>query len=305
MENLTHAFKELRQYLDDDSVVEILVNCNGSLWIDRRGVGLEDVGDMTDMDVDYIVRQVASYNGLVINDEIPFIETTLPFNEERFSAVKRITKRPVFSIRKRAKLIPLETYLAEGIIDEVQYRQIIQYAKDGVNIGVIGATASGKSTLVNSILNVIAMECPKDRMIIVEDTVELRYASRNVLFFGTEVMFDLDFCLKRALRFTPSRMTVGELRDGRTAWGFLKMLNTGHNGGLFTLHADNCEDALEYRFPQLISEVITTNQNKMIANTIQVLISIQRNPLTSKRKVQEIIEVKGFDGNKFIFDRVS
>ena len=293
------ALGVIYDYLLDDNVLEVIRNSNGSLWLDKFGSGLVDVGDFSDKDTDYLLKQVATYNGTPINDIAPSLEVVLPIGRERFTGLIRVVHGLSFVIRKRAKLIPLEQYVETGVMSEQQFdmiNRLIVDVDDGShkNIGIIGATLSGKSTLANSILRQISILCPQDRMLIIEDTQELTYNSRNVEFFLTSDEFDIDWCLKRSLRFSPNRISVGELRDGQAAWGLLKLLNTGHGGGLFTMHADSCEDALYFRFPQMISEVLQSRQDAVIGKTINTLISIQRDS-NNKRKIKELLVVDGFD----------
>ena len=286
MDRLKNAFAPIINYFDDDEVIEIIINSNGSLWTDTLTSGLIEVGTVNYHDVDYLIRQVADYNNTVINYQNPRLECILPFNQERFSALKYIVKSPAVTIRKKPILIPLVNYIERGTLSAKQYEQILELVLSNKNIGIVGATSSGKSTLANSILDVIATNCPSQRMLIIEDTAELQYNNNNVEFFLTTNEFDLNYCLKSAMRFRPSRIIVGELRDGHTAWGLLKALNTGHSGGLFTLHANNCFDALNIRLPQLLTEVLTVKQDTIIKQTIDAIISIQKED--NIRKVQEI-----------------
>jgi type IV secretion system protein VirB11 len=199
---------------------------------------------------------------------------------------------PTFSIRKPAsKVFTLEDYVSQGIMD-ASVLPIIHKAVEGyANIVVVGGTGSGKTTLINAVIDSIAKICPDDRLTIIEDTKELQSKSRNTVFLRTSDFVNTRRLVKVVMRLRPTRIIIGEVRD-ETALDLLKAWNTGHPGGVSSVHANSAEEGL-YRIEELVAEATSAPKQRLISMAIQLIIYIERAP--SGRRVSQVISVQGFD----------
>uniref|UniRef100_B0T9A4 P-type conjugative transfer ATPase TrbB n=1 Tax=Caulobacter sp. (strain K31) TaxID=366602 RepID=B0T9A4_CAUSK len=284
--------------LAEPSVVEVMVNADGSIWIERIGRGRAFSGQtMTFSDAERILRLVADHAGEVITRERPLVSATLPRSGERFQGVlPPVAAAPCFSIRKRPHAVfTLEDYVARSIMTSDQARALEAAATARENILIAGGTGAGKTTLANAVLALPAFV--DDRMILVEDTPELQCSAHDQLALLTKraepavTMADL---VRAALRLRPDRIVIGEVRDG-SALDLLKAWNTGHPGGLATLHANSAREALS-RLEDLISEVAQTVPYRAIGQAIGVIAFIRRAP--AGRLLEQVVRVQGWaDGD--------
>ena len=226
----------------------------------------------------------------------PILSAELPETGERFQGVlPPVVRAPSFAIRKRAlKIITLARYVADGILTEAQAGFLRQAVRNRLNIVVAGGTSTGKTTLANALLDEIAET--RDRVLILEDTVELQCRSDDHVGMRTEpgvsTMADL---VRATLRLRPDRVVVGEVRGGE-ALDLIKIWGTGHPGGIATVHAGSAHGALT-RLEQLIQEVSVTVPRPLIAEAVNVIVFIAGRG--HARRVQEIVRVVGFDAHGY------
>lgn len=289
--------------LTDDGVIELMLNQDGRLWSDRLGVGRQDTGHtITPQDAERIIRLVATGTGAECNESKPLLSAELPGTGSRFQGVlPPIVPAPVFTIRKKALLIfTLDDYVTQGIMTERQKAAILEAVHTKQNILVTGGTGTGKTTLVNAVLNEIA--ATHDRIVIIEDTLELQCAAPDTVFLrakeGVATMNDL---LRATMRLRPDRIVVGEVR-GPEALALLKAWNTGHPGGCATVHANSARAGLT-RLEQLIQEAVITVPKELIAEAVNVVIHIERSG--HGRKIREIVRVEGFEDEKYSLSSIS
>jgi type IV secretion system protein TrbB len=157
------------------------------------------------------------------------------------------------------------------------------------NILVVGSTGSGKTTFCNAILDRIAKVDPLTRIAIIEDTRELQCPAVNKFPLRTSENVGMTQLLRACMRMRPDRIVVGEVRDS-AALALLKAWNTGHAGGVATVHANNAEAGLT-RLEQLIQEANVPPSRAVIAEAVNVIVSIQRTK--NGRLVEQIISIKG------------
>jgi len=291
--------KAIQSYLESYDIIEIMLNPDGKLWVERLGYGIENTGyTLKPLEAEAIIRLVASRCGEECNKEKPSLSAIIPMANARFQAfVAPIVDSPSFSIRKRAlQVFSLDNYVEHKILSAQQREILIQAVHAHKNILIVGGTGSGKTTFANALLNEIAQT--NERIITIEDTAELQCTAPNTvqLYTKADIDFSMREALKGVLRFRPDRIIVGEVRDG-SALDLLKAWNTGHSGGLATIHANNATLALE-RLESLISEVAVHVPKKLIAEAINLIVFIQRTP--SGRKVREICELKGIQNDGYI-----
>lgn len=292
--------------LADAQVIEIMINPDGALWLDRLGEGRSDTGLRFDAaQVERIIRLVASHARAEVHAGAPIISAELPPHGEgageRFEGVlPPVSLAPCFSIRKpAARVYTLIDYVNDGIMPAETARLLAQAVVERRNVLVAGGTSSGKTTLANALL--AEMAHLDERVILIEDTRELQCAARDVVALrtrqGSVTMADL---VRSTLRLRPDRIIVGEVR-GREALDMLKAWNTGHPGGIATVHANSAPSAL-YRIEQLVQEGVITVPRRLIADAIDTVVFISGRGLA--RRVETIARVTGLgpDGNYALLD---
>lgn len=291
--------------LDDPRVVEVMANPDGEIWTDRIGEGRKPANvRISSDDAGAILRLLADHAGIVVNENTPLVSATLPETGERFQGVfPPITQVPCFAIRKRPGVIfTLAKYVELGIMTAEIADMLRAALRDRLNILVIGGTGSGKTTLTNALLAEPAIV--NDRVVIIEDTAELRCAARNSISMLTKVIppiVTMGDLARVTLRLRPDRIIVGEVRDGAIL-EMIKLWNTGHPGGIATLHANSPRDAL-YRIEDLVGEVTERIPQRQIGATINLIVEIRRAAeVPAGRIVSGVARVRGFQDGKYLID---
>jgi type IV secretion system protein VirB11 len=258
-------------FLEDPSIVEVMLNPDGHLWIDRLSAGLEDTGRRIGPDdAERIIRLVAHHVGSEVHAHAPRVSAELPETGERFEGLlPPVVTAPCFSIRRPAVAIfTLDDYISAKIMTRRQADLLRAAVQDRKNILVAGGTSTGKTTLVNAVLAEIAKS--GDRIVLIEDTRELQCSAPNLVALRTkDGVASLSDLVRSSLRLRPDRIPIGEVR-GAEALELLKAWGTGHPGGLGTLHAGSAIGALR-RLEQLIQEAVVTVPRALIAETIHLI----------------------------------
>src|SRR6516225_4160360 len=258
-------------YLEDPDIVEVMLNPDGRLWIDRLTSGLEDTGRrMPVVDGERIVRLVAHHVGAEAHAGSPRVSAELPETGERFEGLlPPVVTAPAFAIRKPAVAVfTLGDYVAKGIITSGQAGALKEAVAARHNILVGGGTSSGKTTLTNALLAEVAKT--SDRVVLIEDTRELQCKAPNLVALRTkDGVISLSDLVRSSLRLRPDRIPIGEVR-GAEALDLLKAWGTGHPGGIGTIHAGTAMGALR-RLEQLVQEAVVTVPRALIAETIDVI----------------------------------
>jgi type IV secretion system protein VirB11 len=277
--------------LADDLVVEVMVNPDGSLRLDRLGEGRVDTGARLEAaEVERIIRVVASHIRVEAHDNNPVVSAELPETGERFEGLlPPVAPAPCFSIRKPAtRLYTLEDYVGDRIMTPAQAEVLRTAIAERRNILIAGGTSSGKTTLANALLVEIATL--DERVILIEDTRELQCAAPDCVALRTKPgIVTLADLVRSTLRLRPDRIIVGEVR-GPEALDMLKAWNTGHPGGIATVHANSARAAL-YRLEQLIQETVVTVPRRLIAEAIDLIVFIRGRGLA--RRIETIAAVTG------------
>jgi len=295
---------EILAPLDDPKVVEIMLNPDGTLWVDRLGEGMQQTSRIDAVRALTIVNTVAAMLDTVVTPERPILECELPLDGSRFEAlIPPLVERASFALRKKATLVfTLDDYVSKGIMTEAQMRAIEQAVVNRHNVLVCGGTGTGKTTLANAILDAVARLDGEHRVVVIEDTRELQVNAENVVFLRTSDNTDMTRLLRATMRLRPDRIVVGEVRDG-SALALLKAWNTGHPGGVGTVHANDASAAL-IRIGQLIQEAGVPPNPELIAEAVNVVVSIKRT--ADGRKVEEVAAVRGWSASGgFHIDRLA
>ena len=278
--------------LADPTVIEVMANPDGKLWIESVPAGRRDSGERMGAEAERIIRLVAAHVRREVTDRAPIVSAELPETGERFEGVMPpVATAPCFSIRKPAQVLyRLSDYVAARIMTPPQAQLLRQAVTDRRNIVVVGGTSSGKTTLVNALLAEVASLA--ERVLILEDTRELQCAADDVVALRTKPgVASLADLVRSTLRLRPDRIIVGEVR-GPEALDMLKAWNTGHPGGLTTVHANSGRGAL-LRLEQLVQEEVVTVPRAVIAEAVDLIVFI--NGRGGSRRVESLIEVQGLD----------
>jgi type IV secretion system protein VirB11 len=285
----------IARYLEDPAVVEVMLNPDGRIWIDRLSEGLSDTGErLSPADGERIVRLVAHHVGAEVHIRSPRVSAELPETGERFEGLlPPVVAAPTFAIRKLAVAVfTLDDYVAAGIMRADQAAILREAVASRANILVAGGTSTGKTTLTNALLAEVAKGA--DRVVIIEDTRELQCAALNLVAmrtkYGVATLSDL---VRSSLRLRPDRIPIGEVR-GAEALDLLKAWGTGHPGGIGTIHAGTSIGALR-RLEQLIQEVVVTVPRALIAETIDLVAVLSGRG--SARRLAELARVEGLGPN--------
>jgi len=291
--------------LEDPDVLEICVNSDGHIWLEEKGKRLYDTGEtILPENLTAALGTIAAMNGMELNEHTPVLEGRLPLDGSRVEgAIPPTTPDgPSISVRKHTSAIfPLSQYVSERRIPEAGAAYLEEAIRDAKNILVAGGTSSGKTTFVNALIRKLLEVAPNDRLIVIEDTQELQCATANKQNFVTSEGVSMQKLLKTAMRYRPDRIIIGEVRGGE-ALDLLKSWNTGHPGGLATVHANSAPAAL-LRLEQLIAEVSVTPMRALIAEAINVVVYMKEFGRLG-RQVTEIISVTGYGEEGYRYEHI-
>ena len=282
----------IARHLADPAIVEVMLNPDGRLWIDRLSEGLGDTSEtITPADAERIVRLVAHHVGAEVHEAAPRVSAELPTGERFEGLLPPVVMAPSFAIRKPAVAVfTLDDYVAAGIMAEGQAAYLRCAVAERKNILVAGGTSTGKTTLVNALLSEVAKT--DDRVVLIEDTRELQCRAPNLVSLRTrDGVVTLSELVRSALRLRPDRIPIGEVR-GPEALDLLKAWGTGHPGGIGTLHAGTAIGAL-HRMEQLIQEIVVTVPRALIAETIDVIAVLSGRG--TARRLSELAEIDGLN----------
>ena len=283
--------------LDDPSVIEVMVNPDGRLWLDRQREGRALTGEVIGpAETERVIRLVASHIRVEVSRDAPVVSAELPGTGERFEGVlPPVATGPCFAIRKSAGgVFRLDDYVAGGVMTAAQADALRDAVRDRANVLVAGGTSSGKTTLANALLAEIAAS--GDRIVILEDTRELVCGADDVVALRTRPgAVSLADLVRSTLRLRPDRIIVGEVR-GAEALDMFKAWNTGHPGGIATLHANGARAALT-RLEQLIQEAVVTVPRALIAEAIDVVVFLAGRG--AARRVEALVRVEGVKGDGY------
>jgi type IV secretion system protein VirB11 len=278
-------------FLEDPSIVEVMLNPDGRLWIDRLSAGLADTGErLSPADGERIIRLVAHHVGAEVHAGSPRVSAELPGTGERFEGLlPPVVAAPAFAIRKPAVAVfTLQDYVAAGIMTADQAELLRRAVADRCNILVCGGTSTGKTTLTNALLAEVSKSA--DRVVLIEDTRELQCAAPNLVAMRTkDGVATLSDLVRSSLRLRPDRIPIGEVR-GAEALDLLKAWGTGHPGGIGTIHAGTAIGALR-RLEQLIQEAVVTVPRALIAETIDLVAVLSGRG--AARRLAELARVEG------------
>jgi type IV secretion system protein TrbB len=291
----------------DEDVTEVYVNPqDGAVRVDSRSRGKIATGDhLSPHRIEMFLNAVAATTGATLTRDQPRVQAELPaavFRGSRLQGfVPPVTSGPTFTIRKPPSVVySLDEYVDARIISHRERAVLCQAVAEHWNVLVVGGTNSGKTTLVNAVLREITERFPQERLVILEDTVELRCSAPDHLALRTGPSVSLAELVRSTLRTSPDRIIVGEVR-GPEALDLLDAWATGHPGGVATVHASTPEGAL-LRLDRLAQRANVPPQTALIADAIDLIVVIEGG--NSGRRVSDLVRVTGLapDG-RFVLHR--
>jgi type IV secretion system protein VirB11 len=295
-------------FLAEPGLVELMLNADGTVWADRLGRGMAPVGRMPSASAESFIGTIASTLRSSVTRENPILECTLPaeapFDGSRFEAlIPPVVPAPVFTIRRKASTVfALEEYEHQDIMSPRQRAAIEVAVAQRDNILVVGGTGTGKTTLTNAVIHQMVQAAPQHRIVIIEDTSELQCAAKNAVVMRSTDTIDMQRLLKATMRLRPDRIIVGEVRGGE-ALSLLKAWNTGHPGGVCTVHANHARAGLQ-RVEQLIAEVSQTPMRPLIAEAVDLIVSIVKAGNAAGRRIDEVVAVTGCKDGEYQFSNL-
>jgi P-type conjugative transfer ATPase TrbB len=283
----------IAQVLQDRDVVDILVNADGRLWVEGRRAGRTATGlSLTPHEAERIIRLVASHVRAEASATSPIISAEIPESGERFEGLlPPVVPAPCFAIRKPfGRPIRLDHYVADGTMTFAQKAYLCAAVAQARNILICGGTGCGKTTLANALIGEI--EALDQRVVIIEDIRELHCGAADMLALRTKPgVVGLAELVRSTMRLRPDRIIIGEIRGGE-ALELLKAWNTGHPGGIATVHANSARAAL-WRLEQLVQEAIEIVPKRLIAEAIDLIAFLSgRGPA---RRLETLAVVRGLD----------
>ena len=287
---------KIHDYLLNDDVTEIMLNADGYIRVeDNTGKYKTDI-HFNDSDAMLIIRAVASENKKEMSRDKNSIISGILATGDRFEGIngQESKEKTIFCIRKKArKIYTLDEYVKSQIISVEEKEYIIEKVLERKNILIIGGTGSGKTTFINACLNEFSES--ETRFIILEDTDEIQCSAPDTVKLESSEKTPMSRLMQSCMRLRPDVIIVGEMRSGEEVLSLLEAWNTGHNGGLSTVHANDCMGGI-HRLQQLLqhhNKIEPKDSALFIANSVDILINIQK--VKGKRKITEIAEIQGYD----------
>ena len=305
--NITQILKELNIYENiytDIEVTEVCINTNKKIFTKKLGIGFVKKDNLSDNDkLTNLLKILATLDNQQLTDRNPNISTKLILSNGQKvrieGAIPPVVPNPTINIRKQSIVIKtLESYLNDKFLTEETYDICRNSVLNHKNILIVGGTDTGKTTFLNSLLKVIELQ--NERTIIIEDTEELQMRANNVNRIQTiPNIFTPEQALKYCMRASPERVIFGEIRDGRAGYELISGFNSGHPGGISTIHADNGIGGLK-KLEMYINSAYGTPMSEEIGMAIDIIITIKMK--NYKRYLSSIVACDGYNSlnNQYI-----
>ena len=263
----------LAEVLDAPETVEISCNPDGRVFVERFGAPASCWGRLEPGRTSRFVRWCATWSETAVTGDRPILSGRIPGTAHRIEALlPPVTDGPCFSIRRHRDTVPsLEECVPKNaprgiLMDAIEARK---------NVLIAGATGAGKTTLLNACLGEMERIAPETRLLVIEDTPEIRSPFRNSVALRTSDGVTMDRLLVSALRQAPDRIVVGEVREGSVLLTLVKAWNTGHPGGLVTLHANSADEVID-RLSLLATEVMAADPVPVLMQATDLIVFIHR-----------------------------
>ena len=281
---------------DDPDLDEISINNNRRVFVCRAGLRTSTNIELTEQQIQDLAVTIARGVGKEINESSPSVSARLKDGSRvQINCPPATPGGYVISIRKfNPSNLTTEQLVSTGYMTEKIAHGLVEAVEERQNIAIVGGTGAGKTTL----LNALARHIPAyERIVVIEDTTEIKLAHEDIARLEAGEGVSIRSLLKDALRHAPSRIIVGEVRDG-AAWDLLQAMNTGHSGGLTTWHADSAALALNRFTNMCLQADLNMSYSQVraeIADAIGLVVLCRHDQRTGRRYVKEIIQIEGYD----------
>lgn len=308
---------KIQKYLLDEDVNEIMFNGINSIFIEKNSKLFSIPECATNDELLKFIDFVSRYNSRKIDYSNPIFDGKLPDGSRCSVVIEPISQNgTIITIRKHKKLINCLNNLITKDMFSLDTLVIIDKAlNEKKNIIISGGTSSGKTTLINAMLNSLKSKNQKnDRIIIIEDTKEIALELKHVISLQTRLAFQgnnnnygevtMGDLVKASLRMRPDRLIIGEVR-GSEAYYLLHALNTGHKGSISSIHANSARDAL--RRLETLSILDHSNLNisivrNWISSNIHLIMHLDK--INGTRCVKEVSCMEGLEPNSYILRKL-
>jgi len=297
------GYGPIQEFLDDDTVTEIMVNSTEPIYVERSGQLEETASNFASQDhVRRVIDRIVDQIGRRIDESSPMVDARLA-DGSRVNAVipPLAVDGPSLTIRKFSREpMTITDLVGFGSMSD-ELAQFLQAAVEGrISIVISGGTGTGKTTMLNAISNFVP---DRERLVTIEDAVELQLQQRHVVRLETRPpnvegkgAVEIRSLVRNSLRMRPDRIIVGEVR-GAEALDMLQAMNTGHEGSLTTLHANSPRDALSRLETMVLMaglDLPLAAIREQIASAIQMIVQITRLS-DGTRRVTQVAEVAGME----------
>lgn len=296
--------------LRDDDVTDILVQRFDQIWVERSGrLVPSGLGFLSEETFHIYLENLMTKLHKTIDEALPFLDFTMPDGSRGHLIVPPLTDGARYlSIRKmKHKQFSLEDLVQRRMLSHELHDVLMRAVCQKNNILISGATGSGKTTLMKALLSRIP---ESERLLVVEDTPELKVERANAVFLrtrrgGRNDMGEIDLreLLRQALRMRPDRIVLGEVR-GPEALDLVHAMNTGHQGCMGSLHANSCRDALG-RLQGLIqmasARLSEMAMSELIGRNLHLVIQCGRDS-NGLRRILEYARVRGVDQGRILLE---
>lgn len=302
----------LEMLITDPAITDILVNAYDQVYVEYRGkLHKTNVIFRNERHVLQMAQRIANFVGRRVDESSPMVDARLKDGSRVNVIIPPIALAGVsISIRKFSKtLIDLDQMVKQHNMSQSIKSFLEVIAKSRLNVIVSGGTGSGKTTMLNALSQLID---PRERIVTIEDSAELRLAQPHVVRLESrppniEGVGEINIrdLVKNALRMRPDRIVVGECR-GAEAFDMLQAMNTGHDGSMSTIHANNASEAL-HRMENMILMTGHALPNHVIrsyiADAVNVIVHVSR-MRDGMRRVTQVTEVYGLEGDEIQYQDI-
>lgn len=298
----------LQPYLEDETVSEIMINGPSCIFVERKGrMERLDLAFENQDTLHNIIQNVVTRVNRSVNETSPIVDARLEDGSRVAVILPPVALQgPVMTIRKfPSSPLTMDHLLAKGSITAEAVELLRRLVVCKYNIFISGGTSSGKTTFLNILSGFIP---DQERLVTIEDAAELQIKNKENLVRlearldkDTGCMVTIKDLIKTALRLRPDRIIVGEVR-GQEALDMLQAMNTGHEGSLSTGHANSARDAMRRLEVMAVEagDIPLSSIRQQIVSAIDIVIQLSR-LANGKRKVVEVAELCGLDGEDYVF----
>lgn len=307
-----NGYGPITELLNDDNITEIMVNSPNEVFVEIDGKIERDmsVSFINDRHIIRTIERLIEPSGKTIDVNKPMVDARLK-DGSRFNAIiPPLSDGPVMTIRKfRKNIVTMEDLIRNGTLTPYMARFLEAAVKAKLNIIISGAAGAGKTSVLNILGEYID---DKERIITIEDVRELRLNKSNLVSLETRsANYDgvgevtMRNLVRNAMRMRPDRIIVGEVR-GNEAYDMLQVMNTGHDGSITTIHANNVKDAMTRLETMVLMdglEVPIRAMREYINNAIDLVVHIAR-MRDGRRKITNISELVGVKNEELVLKTI-